>query len=73
MVHPVVDQEDWNEDDENYDEEGEDDYADVEDEEIARRLRDQLWADINAARANANAAPKPVDACRAFGARDGGA
>ncbi|KIM78826.1 hypothetical protein PILCRDRAFT_823933 [Piloderma croceum F 1598] len=61
MVHPVIDHEDWNEDDENYDEEGEeDDYADVEDEEIARRLRDQLWADINAARANANAAPKTV-------------
>ena len=58
MVHPVVDHEDWNEDDENYDDDGEeDDYADAEAEDIARRLRDQLWADINAARANANAAP----------------
>ena len=62
MVHPVIDHDDWNEDDENYDEGEEDDYADVEDEEIARRLRDQLWADINAARANANAAPTTVPA-----------
>jgi hypothetical protein len=63
MVHPVVDHDDWNEDDENYEEDGEeDDYADAEAEEIARRLRDQLWADINAARANANAAPTTIPA-----------
>jgi hypothetical protein len=61
MVHPVIDHEDWNEDDENYEDEGEeDDYADAEAEEIARRLRDQLWADINAARANAHAAPTTI-------------
>jgi transposase-like protein len=51
-----TDQEYWNEGDENYDEDGEEDDeadADAEAEEIARRLRDQLWADINAARANA--------------------
>lgn len=59
------DREEWNEEDEDYDNydedgEGEDDDdadADAEAEEIARRLRDQLWADINAARATANAQP----------------
>lgn len=58
-----VQEDGWDENDENYDNEGserndeeeDDDDADAEAEEIARRLRDQLWADINAARANANA------------------
>ena len=63
LVPLVTDHEDWNEDDENYDDEGEDDDdADAEAEAIARRLRDQLWADINAARANANAAPTTAPA-----------
>ena len=48
--------EEWNEEDEDY--EGDDDAdAEAEAEEIARRLRDQVWADINAARATANAWP----------------
>lgn len=68
MAQPLLDdQAEWEDDDENYenyDEDGEgdeDDDADAEAEEIARRLRDQLWADINAARANANAAPAPTN------------
>ncbi|KAF7967537.1 hypothetical protein HWV62_33998 [Athelia sp. TMB] len=48
--------EEWDEEDENYEEDDED-YIDAEAEEIAQRLRDQLWADINAARASAGIPP----------------
>ncbi|KZP34443.1 hypothetical protein FIBSPDRAFT_8407 [Athelia psychrophila] len=55
-ANPPGEAEEWDEDDENYDEDDED-YIDAEAEEIAQRLRDQLWADINAARASAGNPP----------------
>ncbi|TFY79036.1 hypothetical protein EWM64_g4976 [Hericium alpestre] len=48
------DGEEWNEEDEDYDEEEEVD-ANAEAEEIARRLNDQLWAEISKAQAEAAA------------------
>lgn len=54
---PLGNREEWNEEDEDYDEDDEDADAEAEAEEIARRLRDQVWADINAARATANVQP----------------
>ncbi|KAA1476265.1 hypothetical protein DENSPDRAFT_502219 [Dentipellis sp. KUC8613] len=58
---PAEDDE-WDEDEDGYDEEGEDD-ADAEAEEIARRLNDQLWAEISKAQAEVAASfstPTPV-------------
>lgn len=53
-----AEQEDWEEGEEEYDE-GEEEY-DAEAEEIAKRLGDQLWADIAKAQAEASAAAVPT-------------
>ncbi|KAH7920623.1 hypothetical protein BV22DRAFT_1039626 [Leucogyrophana mollusca] len=55
-LNPFEEAEEWGEEDENYEDE---DYEEEEDEaeEIARRLKEQLWADISKAQADrANAA-----------------
>lgn len=60
-------EEDVAEDDED-DEENDDEDADAEAEEIARRLNDQLWAEINKAQAEAAAATKRTTAPAVSGA-----